>query len=503
MQAHTAPFNNAQSWGGKLPRIPDGAEECTQIQQIRFQSNITTDSNGNFHIIVPGDPFQHRFPIIDHTMFGTSGTGPVTIDPLGWSASGLVGTIIGDVATPAGAAADATSAVEQMRLILSQVAAQYGTTGPYAGYIEQLYDMYQKNSKYRIIGQGTRIWSLYGEVSTTQGIIRGATLEPTALECNYETRGDIGGRYVDQFQVNGGTNAVTDIKSGFCPFPGLLSESADPFTDSNYGSLIANMTQSPAVYAGYLKNATEAAEHSFSYKLFPGQDGVTGRSKYTRPDIPFQRLRPRFLLYPDSLLNPVPGDIANVYKVAQTPDGHVGILNLYTSGDSSTSGSFSMLVKYDDVVGAGQGGYLQDGLVIESGSGELNFCTGQTTCFVGMDEALTGTVPAADVPQHYVTGYHFEGTNFVPNTQLLFEHVLTVEVVPIAQQTGVMSIDVMPDPEFHKILEIISDDTAFPCIVKGHSFWSSLKSAFSKAVSVAGVIARGASTVAKVGSMLL
>ena len=44
LTAHTAPFNEASTWHGVLPRLPDGDQKATQIQQIRIQSTIMTDA---------------------------------------------------------------------------------------------------------------------------------------------------------------------------------------------------------------------------------------------------------------------------------------------------------------------------------------------------------------------------------------------------------------------------------------------------------------------------
>lgn len=486
IQAHTAPFNSPDQWGGHLPRIPDGAQEATQVQQIRFQTQFTTDANGAFHIVIPGDPFAHRFPIIDSTM----NNGPAPTLPLptivNLEAQTTAGSTQGEFTT-------------WLKDVLQNSLEPY-QSGPYVNYYQQLGDLVKNNAKYRIVGQASRVWSLLGEVATTQGIIRGAPLDPTMLECAWETRGPIGGTVLLKAQAP--TSYPPDLSASrwsgnsVVPYASLTASPSAYSTDSVYGGFMVNCLAANVSLANqYLKQTTEASEDAFAYKIFPGQDGCTIRSKYLKPEIPFKRLRPRNLIFDASQATMPGGDGFTGVQATES-----GILEMSQFSAPYTNFATTFLLTGTPVPllvpDATTSSYIP--VVVGGDYGGYKSQT-QSTSVVGLDEQISGVCEAVRAEDHDLTGYHFEMSAFPPNSQLFFEHVLTVEVVPIQQQNGLMSTDVMPDTNFSRILEVIADTESFPVVVKGHSFWKTLGKAFNGALNAVGKIAQTATKVSALG----
>ena len=506
LAAHTAPFMEPASWGGVLPRIPDGAYKSTQVVQFRFQSTVTTDADGELHVIVPGDPFKSKFPIITSNMCmratESTYTAPASdpAPPVAWQAEALPG----EPSPNLGAAPNFGNRPKLFKHVLAAITSEFQNSFP--GYIEQLSGLVKQNSAYRIIGGGSRIWSLQGELQDHQGIIRAATLDKGLFDMNFEFRTPQAVCDVVSKLYTGNTTpsaltlaTVTNIQESFpaWQYPNLSGVEApfgsqqNPASDSPYGGFMyalqvdvkSGSTGDPFIgdnklFKAYLKQAAEASEHAWSYKIFDGREGVSGRLTYAMDKAPFQTLRPAMLLYPTNFVS-----MNTNCVVATTKEGCVHALQITPNGLPTGTGPYECYMHYD-VASTGASGWptgLAFGQAVGGGNFAFTETPKQTIGLIGLDEVSEGWMDPLDDQMDYVDGYHFECTSFQPNTKMYFEHVITIEVVPNQQQTGVMSADTLEDPGFATVIALTKDLTAFPAIVKGHSFWSSFKHAFHKA----------------------
>ena len=566
LTAHTAPFNEASTWHGVLPRLPDGDQKATQIQQIRIQSTIMTDADGEFRIIVPGDPFQHPFPIIDHTMCQrlanswiedpqstapgvgqgspgyysftardgdqTTPTFPSAFQILTPGPGGSFGGIVNRQPPSSGSLPYSLTqygghALQFNNLLVSpaNAYAKY-----YTSYIDQLMSLVANNSAYRVIGQGTRVWSLQGELQPQTGIIRGATLDSNMWLQNTDTRSPF--KVQDTVALAAFTNLpnysikASNIWTNVCPalcsplateqgqltkwnvncesqYGGLLyamtqdianNRTGDPF-GSNAGVPVVAQTQS---WKQYLKQVAEASEHAFSYKIFDGRKGISGRSAYSSAECPsFKVMKPKSLMYPNGYIS---GE-SSTTQVGLSDNRSVVTMpiqqyNTYSGSTPLTTlpyGNtlpYQTFISYDspsNVYTIGDIGPINPVAQFQPGyppahTGEAYYSGVTQTVQIGGLGDITAKAPdMKKTSETQIDGYHFAGSQFQPLTQMYFEHVLTVEVIPIQQQTGVMNVEAPLDQNFASVLQMAQHREAFPRIVAGHSFWGHFKHAISRA----------------------
>jgi len=549
LAAHTAPFKEPSSWGGVLPRIPDGHEMATQVQQIRVQGTIRTDANGGFHFVVPGDPYRNRFPFYTHDMNLQTNdfTGSAYRTPAEPPAYPTYYT------APGRPPATVNGRTAYLVASLARAASSYNTMLP--SYVQQLTALVADNAAYRIIGQASRIWSLQGELQPQTGIIRVATLNNTKLNEVTEMRGTIGSTDYYQNEItptdyNGALVSPTPLpvvngvfSAGFpcygtnAPLAGNDAFLGTGFTynqDSVYGGLmyalgadVANgnagdpyATVGPAtnpLWNTYLKTVSEAAEHAFSYVIFDGRKGATARSAYCSPDIPFRSFRPHTLFNWGSPKGAVSNvGLPNFCGTTNTGGGSFalsipnpglqlvgaeGVTNFQGSGMYTfVLGNAVEPLTTGSVLYAAGGPSPGAQLVINANtnvtppSGSYT-STAQVTAVGGMYDVLQGFADPLDSHDIKVDGYHIQGTQFQPLQTMYLEHVITIETVPNQQQTGLMSMKPIIDMDFKKVLEMASNRTAFPRVAMGHSFWSSFTGAIKKGASAVWSHVKSASNV--------
>lgn len=553
LAAHTAPFKEPSSWGGILPRIPDGHEFSTQVQQVRIQGSMVTDSAGSFHLVVPGDPYRNRFPYLTHDMNMRTGdyVNNTYVSPA--SAPGIPVFY----SAPTTDMPTVSSRVSFLAGLLCRAAATYTNTLP--TYIQQLSSLVADNAAYRCIGQASRIWSLQGELQPQTGIIRVATISNAKFNECTELRGCLG--VADVYAVN---NKATDLNitnaqsynyplpyqtQGFA-FPAFCTNSPigapgpneapinTAYTqnqDSVYGGLMYQLgadvangytgnpystgtTSSPPgnpLWQQYLKQVAEAAEHAFSYVIFDGRKGATARSAYNKLSIPFRTFRPYTLFNSGAPKGPYPQG-ANFQGPIQSGGSSfsIGIPLPNTNAVGSTNATYTGSGMYTYImgnnveplaaaacqIGGGTGAITSVGVVANMPGypNSVQPClTGvtQITALGGQYDILNGFQDANTAEEPIFDGYHIYGTQFLPNTTMYFEHVLTIETVPNQQQTGLMSIKPILDMDFHKVLEMASHRDAFPRVAMGHSFWSSFVGAIKKGASAVWSHVKNASNV--------
>ena len=553
LAAHTAPFNETTTWGGVLPRLPDGDQKGTNIQQIRLQIKTKTDADGEFRLIIPGDPFQHPFPILDHTMCvqlnqqcqeqlavaagGTPGAIDNVFDDIthiqqtyipgaspGSAYPQTSPSIAGSVARIYSAQTGAVTNNQycgralEFNNLLTQIALAYENN--YPNLIEQLMGLVPNNSAYRVIGQGARVWSLQGELQNATGIIRAATIDSNMWLQNTDTRSPF--RVTDRYVSVIGDSAqalamITHASPAFCssraqnstlypinnlacesPYGGLLwglqwdlanGLSGNPFPSSGPGQ--------NKYWKSYLKQVAEASEHPFSYKIFDGRKGVSGRSAYSTAECPaFKVLKPRTLLYPTSYTSQTSTAIcmgvSDEKLVASMP-----IVQYNTAGQSllppgvQTSYQTFVAYKQEQITTAS---LLSTPMQpwkqtpsINTGTGLGDYTNDQVWTQIfeigGVGDFQAKMPDMKKTSEAQVDGFHFEGSQFQPMTDMYVEYVLTIEIVPIQQQTGLINVESALDTEFPTVLMMAQNRDAFPRIVTGHSFWSHFKHAIGSAAS--------------------
>ena len=529
LSAHATPFAPASTWPAK-PRIPDGAQGNTQIVQIRFQTSINVDTTGEFHVVVQGDPIQAPLPIIDHTMFspwqewqvGTVGKVDPLVSDQSWKPfmesveEGQVPNSLLLSGTPPAANPPYAGRVELYRRTLTNCATAYENT--YKNYLDALSNLALTNSAYRIIGQATRLWSLQGELQNQTGIIRAATIDTNMWNMNTELRTAAYITDHTQYQLTLINDTLLPVSATYwaSAAPCWLNTQTTPINtkeslaaDSTQGGIYRAMItdalsaagdiKNPTYWKSYLKNVTEASEHAFSYKIFDGRGGVSCRSEYCRPMIPFRSLKSRNLLIPNQYSNGVTNAV-----VGCNLDGTIVSYQVKSNGSVAAGmytpamGMYEALMLYTNQpqVPLFTQAFINGATPPVTGPVGLTYGLGhtpgaanqfvssyndlqQTTVMVGEESIQNGLVPVVDSNDQFVDGYHFHGYNFQPSTPtqmntMYLEHVVNIEVVPTAQQTGVMSEQIAVDPSFHHALVMCQDRDAFPRIVKGHSFWSSI-----------------------------
>lgn len=491
IQAHTAPFNSPSTWGGRLPRIPDGAVASTQVQQIRIQTQVTVDADGEYHVIIPGDPFQSFLPIVDSNMANgrspvavelTSSTGYVTGSPSQVAFGTLVGNSMEQIfntPSPVPGTAVTSDLYNLHNLGYTFDEAVNELAGPYAGLLEQLGALYQDNTMYRCVGQGLRIWSLQGEVAASTGIIRAATIDPDQLRANWGL--DVDSALLTQSYINGGTTisvpTVIEAIGGYATSSTIQSPSI-------YMGVLNAMRSGTPFWKSYLKTTVEASEHKLSYQMLDGRSGATIRSCFTTPAVPLKPLRPKnmVILQPDALQPSLTAAGSSVCTGA-TPLG----LGFLFAPQSSNVAPYCVPLAYQTL--GSTGGVTLAAPLQSSGATYRNG---------GYDILLHGTdhPPGQTFETSNLTGMHLSCTNFTPGLTLYVEYVLTVEVVPTGQAVGLMSTDIKPDSNFPAVLELLNDRAAFPCIATGHSFWKSLGSALRSAERGLASAARSATKIA-------
>lgn len=512
IQAHTAPFNSPSTWGGRLPRIPDGAVASTQVQQIRIQTQVTVDADGEYHIVIPGDPFQSFLPIVDSTMANGRGSmaiswpSNITASQQGYftgsPANQLTGTsyltnwqaligetvenvLQGSASAPYGATCDVVN-IHNMGNTFDQASLQYQTAFP--SLLEQIGNLYQENTMYRVVGQGLRIWSLQGEVAASTGIIRAATIDPDQLRANWCLDCDSGlvtqsGNI--QFGINPPFATCIQAVGGF-------TEAVLPQNPSIYSGVLNAMRSGTPGFKQYLKTTVEASEHKLSYQMLDGRSGATIRSCFTTPSVPLKPLRPK------NMLIAAPAQwasaLAPAYSSVCTGATQRGIGFLYTPYITGANTPYSVPIGYETL---GAMGFLP-AWIEGTPSPSYMLPAGATYKAGGYDTLLHGTdhPPGQVFETSNVTGMHLSCTNFTPGLTLYVEYVLTVEVVPTGQSVGLMSTDIKPDSNFPAVLELLNDRAAFPCIATGHSFWKSLGSALRSAERGLASAARSATKIA-------
>lgn len=477
---HASPFTHLQDLPD-LPRIPDGSNKPSQIGQIKIQGSLQGDSTGQFHIVIPGDPFQQPFPILSSNSNVTVNLNstdlflkPPTLVPNG-----------GSISVPFGIGSDTT-----MSGINNLIQACYNDVeSMLPTFHTQLWAFENSVSEYRIVAQGFRVWSIQG-YNNQQGILRVAPIDNELWKVNTRTRGPIG--------FSAAANAATptpvrlnqwDSYSGLTGFIKTM-EATSPanissLDDAPNAGLIYAMMQGASVWKQYLAQVAQSSEPAYSYHIYQGQSGASARSAYAHSHAPieFMNMEPSHLAMPPNPRAIYPEGTL----VSWNRDGVVVNVN-----NQASNPQYSMNIAIQDV---------------HQVTDSENTVLTQSRIFGGQEvgKELSWGAPIKQASNQRIHGFHIIGNNWPTATSggpvtMYCEYTLTLEYVRAQQTTGIMDKVPMEDINIHHILRALNDRRLFPVVVTGHSFWSTLKHIFHKVGQFAGFVIKHATIVGKVAS---
>ena len=159
------------------------------------RGSITGESDGTFHIVVPGDPFQHPFPILTQNSSYNDGEWlskkclvlqtPKANDTSlnqSYAPGATVQTTVGVVDGSAIKQDEWLDVLcEMMQNVHDAVEAILPT------WHSQMWAVMTGVSTYRIVAQGMRLWSIQG-TNNQQGIVRVAEIDPISWRANTKKR---------------------------------------------------------------------------------------------------------------------------------------------------------------------------------------------------------------------------------------------------------------------------------------------------------------------------
>lgn len=552
LQFAGSPFTDAQGKG--IPKVPDAYGAPTVDRYVRIQSTIQCDSSGAFELLVPSNPYAAPFPVLQSDLPPDNIT---TTPVISWTAG--TATTYANMALPQASQYPSTASLRGLCTGLAQTYKNY--QGKLANIYTQLYN--NPPPEHRLVFGGVRVWSLQGTDAQqgiirgapidTQCLLQylqgmpggnqstkvinlygGASLTPQASVAGYVSR------------LNTGVFTSQTVPGVPVPLTGCY-----PYDPQN--------TTSPAAWTNstwqqYMKNVGSSCEYPSEYEIFPGQEGCSVRFQPNTMNLPMEQFSPRSIVFPQtaivgasvsSLTNPkilcisdVMGTVDNTSGAAAVdgitlqpqqdsrpfPNTAVGgywkktpvaltlpCAGILTNCDLSVSPDAAYIVAQDLGTGISKG-VVQTSTTVVSGTTQaavylsaLNTVddspdnNADTTQIMTIRRAVDGvsedTLVQGDVAW---TSARISGSAFAPNSILWVEYVWCFEET-LWDESSIMAQPSPVDPNFPVAFGALCDRNAFPIVVKGHSFFDSLKNALKK---VGGWIETAGSVAAKAAPLI-